>query len=302
MGKTREIKKRIKAVGNIRRITKTMQMIATSKFARAQQKAMATKPYTEGVFELVREIATNLAAGGSDVSHPLISGPVVGGGGFKPGAKPVTLILTSDRGLAGPYNGSILRTGMGHLRSYPGAREGEVEIVGRKGAAFLKFNRVDIAKQHALGDKPEYREIERIAQSFIDRFTKGEITSVHLVYMKFLSVGRQKPMAVQLLPLQPPKVAVEPGAAKGPSVEYEFSPPAEQLLNSLLPAAIKSTLMQAINDAIVSEHIARMVAMKSATDNAGKMGKRLTRQYNRARQAQITTELTEIISGAAALE
>ena len=305
MGKTREIKKRIKAVGNIRRITKTMQMIATSKFARAQQKAMATKPYTEGVFELVREIATNLAAGGSDVSHPLISGPVEGGGGFKPGAKPVTLILTSDRGLAGPYNGSILRTGMGHLRSYPGAREGEVEIVGRKGAAFLKFNRVDIAKQHALGDKPEYREIERIAQSFIDRFTRGEITSVHLVYMKFLSVGRQKPMAVQLLPLQPPASATNsPGTGEVPktAIEYEFSPPAEQLLNSLLPAAIKSTLMQAINDAIVSEHIARMVAMKSATDNAGKMGKRLTRQYNRARQAQITTELTEIISGAAALE
>lgn len=299
MGKTREIKKRIKAVGNIRRITKTMQMIATSKFARAQQKATATKPYTEGVFELVREIAANLAAGGSDVSHPLISGPVEG---FKPGAKPVTLILTSDRGLAGPYNGSILRTGMGHLRSYPGAREGEVEIVGRKGAAFLRFNNVNTTKQHALGDKPEYREIERIAQSFIERFTKGEITSVHVVYMKFLSVGRQKPMSVQLLPLQPPKVAVEAGAVKGPAVEYEFSPPAEQLLNSLLPAAIKSTLLQAINDAIVSEHIARMVAMKSATDNAGKMGKRLTRQYNRARQAQITTELTEIISGAAALE
>ncbi len=305
MGKTREIKKRIKAVGNIRRITKTMQMIATSKFARAQQKATATKPYTEGVFELVREIAANLAAGGSDVSHPLISGPVEG---FKPGAKPVTLILTSDRGLAGPYNGSILRTGMGHLRSYPGAREGEVEIVGRKGAAFLRFNNVNTTKQHALGDKPEYREIERIAQSFIERFTKGEITSVHVVYMKFLSVGRQKPMSVQLLPLQPPKDAKggtggsPASGAATPAVEYEFSPPAEQLLNSLLPAAIKSTLLQAINDAIVSEHIARMVAMKSATDNAGKMGKRLTRQYNRARQAQITTELTEIISGAAALE
>jgi len=276
-----------------------MQMIATSKFARAQQKAVATKPYTEGVFELVREIEANLAAGGGDVSHPLINGPVEG---FKPGARPVTLILTSDRGLAGPYNGSILRTGMGHLRSHPGAREGEVEIVGRKGAAFLKFNRVDISKQHALGDKPEYREIERIAQSYIERFTRGEITSVHLVYMKFLSVGRQRPMAVQLLPLQPPKVVAEPGAVKGPAVEYEFSPPAEKLLNSLLPAAIKSTLLQAINDAIVSEHIARMIAMKSATDNAGKMGKRLTRQYNRARQAQITTELTEIISGAAALE
>jgi F-type H+-transporting ATPase subunit gamma len=298
MGKTREIKKRIKAVGNIRRITKTMQMIAASKFAKAQQKAVATKPYTEGVFELVREIAGNLAAGGSDVSHPLISGP---NEGFKPGAKPVTLILTSDRGLCGPYNGSLLRAAMVHLRTHPGAREGEIEIVGRKGVNFLKFNQVPIAKHHALGDRPEYRDIERIAQSYIDRYTRGEITSVNVVYMKFISAGRQRVTTMQLLPLQPPAVAGDKAAA-GPAVEYEFSPPAEKLLNSLLPAAVKSTLLQSINDAIVSEHIARMVAMKSATDNAGKMGKRLTRQFNRARQAQITTELTEIISGAAALE
>ena len=107
---------------------------------------------------------------------------------------------------------------------------------------------------------------------------------------------------MQLLPLQPPTETKPAGGEPKTAVDYEFSPPAEQLLNTLLPAAVKSTLMQAINDAIVSEHIARMVAMKSATDNAGKMSKRLTRQYNRARQAQITTELTEIISGAAALD
>ncbi len=297
MGKTREIKKRIKAVGNIRRITKTMQMIATSKFARAQQKAVATKPYTEGVFELVREIAGNLASGGSDVSHPLIAGAPAPAG-VTP--KPVTLIITSDRGLAGPYNGSIMRLAMSHLRSHPGAREGEIEIAGRKGANFLKFNQVATTKQHAIGDKADFRDVERIAQSYIDRFTRGEIASVHVVYMKFISAGRQRPTVMQLLPLQPPTSdkTEKPTAA----VEYEFSPPAAQLLNTLLPAAVRSTLMQAINDAVVSEHIARMVAMKSATDNAGKMGKRLTRQYNRARQAQITTELTEIISGAAALE
>ncbi len=299
MGKTREIKKRIKAVGNIRRITKTMQMIATSKFARAQQKAVATRPYTEGVFELVREIAANLASGGGGVSHPLINGSPEG---LKPGAKPLTFILTSDRGLCGPYNGSTLRTAMAHLRATAGAKDGEIEVAGRKGASFLKFNGMP-AKLHALGDKPDYRDIERIAQSYIERFTKGEIASVHVVYMKFLSAGRQKPTVIQLLPLQPPKVeGAKPTGEGGYAVEYEFSPPAEELLNTLLPAAVKSTLLQAINDAIVSEHIARMIAMKSATDNAGKMGKRLTRQFNRARQAQITTELTEIISGAAALE
>lgn len=299
MGKTREIKKRIKAVGNIRRITNTMRMIATSKFARAQQRATATKPYTEGVFELVQQIATNLGGSGSEITHPLINGPTEQPKGT---ARAVTLIVTSDRGLCGPYNGSVLRTAMAHMRNNAQAKAGEIEIVGRKGAAFLKFNNVAVSKQHALGDKPDYRDIERIAQSYMDRFTRGEIASVHVVFMKFISAGRQRAEVMQLLPLQPPAAKQPAGSQPKQAVEYEFSPPAAQLLGALLPAAVKSTLNQAINDAIVSEHIARMVAMKSATDNAGKMGKYLTRQYNRARQAQITTELTEIISGAAALE
>jgi F-type H+-transporting ATPase subunit gamma len=299
MGKTREIKKRIKAVGNIRRITKTMQMIAASKFARAQQRATATKPFTEGVFDLVRQIAQNLSGAGSSVSHPLIDGP----SGGAAGAKPLTLILTSDRGLCGPYNGAVLRAAMAHLRNHPGARAGEIEIAGRKGAGFLKFNNVETTKQHALGDKPEFRDVERLAQSYMDRFVAGEISSVHVVFMRFISAGRQKPEVMQLLPLQAPAAAeATGGGGTKVGVDYEFSPPARQLLDTLLPAAVKAMLMQAINDAIVSEHIARMVAMKSATDNAGKMGKRLTRQFNRARQAQITTELTEIISGAAALD
>jgi len=292
MGKTREIKKRIKAVGNIRRITKTMQMIAASKFARAQQRAMASKPYTEGVFELVRKIA----ATGGGLSHPLIDG--------RPDAKQareLTLIITSDRGLCGPYNGSILRAAMQHLRATEKAKSGEIDLVGRKGAAFLKFNNVAIAKQHAFGDKPEYSAIEALAQSYMERFAGGEISSVRLVSMKYISAGRQRAEVMQLLPLKAPESTAAGQPEKVRQVEYEFSPPAEQLLGVLLPAAVKATLYQAFNDAIVSEHIARMVAMKSATDNAGKMGKRLTRQYNRARQAQITTELTEIISGAAAL-
>jgi F-type H+-transporting ATPase subunit gamma len=287
MGKTREIKKRIKAVGNIRRITKTMQMIATSKFARAQQRAVATKPYTEGVFELVRE----LAATAGNVTHPLIAGTDAGKGT----AKDLTLILTSDRGLCGPYNGAILRAAMQHLRSAPG---GLVDVVGKKGAGFLKFTGVPVAAQLTFGDKPTFESIEKLARDYMDRFMKGEIRTVNVIYMRYISAGRQTPTVMQLLPLKPPAVK---GEARLP-VEYEFSPPAEVLLGDLIPAAVKATLFQAFNDAIVSEHVARMVAMKAATDNAGKMGKRLTRQYNRARQAQITTELTEIISGAAALE
>jgi F-type H+-transporting ATPase subunit gamma len=292
MAKTREIKKRIKAVSNIRRITKTMQMIATSKFSRAQQRALATKPYTEGVFELV----TELAATAGNISHPLIDGPE-----GKP-AQPVelTLILTSDRGLCGPYNGTVLRTAMAHLRKTPAAMNGPIELIGKKGTAFLRFNRIPVAATHLFGDRPDLRQVELLAQQYMDRFLAGEVSAVRVIYMRYISVGRQTPEVLQLLPLKPPPskaAAVEKKAA----AQYEFSPPADELLGDLLPATVKATLYQALNDAVVSEQIARMVAMKAATDNAGKMRKTLVRDYNRARQAQITTELTEIVSGAAAL-
>ncbi len=294
MGKTREIKKRIKAVGNIRRITNTMRMIATSKFARAQQRATASKPFTEGVFELVKKIGETA---GDNATHPLLSGPQ---GGTPDSAKELTLVITSDRGLCGPYNGSILRVAMAHFRGENAAKAGEIEVVGRKGAGFFKFAGVSVAAQHTFGDKPDHETIAQLAQKYMDRFVAGEISKVTIIYMRFLSAGRQKPEVMQLLPLRPPETD-SPAADKKAGVEYEFSPPAEILLATLLPAAVKATLFQAFSDAIVSEHVARMVAMKSATDNAGKMGKSLTRKFNRARQSQITTELTEIISGAAAL-
>ena len=290
MGKTREIKKRIKAVGNIRRITKTMQMIATSKFAKAQQRAVATKPFTEGVFGLV----TELAATAGNVSHPLINGP-----GGKVAPRELTLVITSDRGLCGPYNGTILRTAMHHLRATPAAASGDIELVGKKGINFLRFNKKTVSKTYTLGDKPTYEEVARIAEAYMARFVAGEISAVRVVYMRFLSAGRQTPEVFQLLPLKPP--VKDKSDQKGPTAQYEFSPPADKLLDDLLPTTVKAMLFQCFNDAIVSEHVARMVAMKAATDNAGKMRKLLTRDYNRARQSQITTELTEIVSVAAAL-
>lgn len=295
MAKTREIKKRIKAVGNIKRITRTMQMIATAKFSAAQQRSVAGRPYTDALFGLVAELA---ATAGDSLDHPLLRRSE------KAGAGTVTLVLTSDRGLCGPYNGSVLRTCMGYIRSDEGARGGEIEVVGKKGVAFFKFNKVKIAAHHSqFGDKPQYDEVDRLAQSYIDRFIAGEVGRVNVVYMRYISAGKQTPEVMQLLPFKAPEAKAAKGDAEGgPNAIYEFSPAGPQLLADLVPAAVKATLFQAFKDAVVSEHVARMVAMKSATDNAGKMGKALTRTYNRARQAQITTELTEIISGAAALE
>jgi F-type H+-transporting ATPase subunit gamma len=299
MARTREIRKRIKAVGNIRRITKTMQMIATSKFARSQQRALATKPYTEGIFELV----TELGGTAGNIEHPLIAGvPAAAGKGE------LTLILTSDRGLCGPYNSSVLRTAMAHLRQHkPGSPSsgGVIELAGRKGAGFLRFNGVPVAKMHSIGDKTTFDEVAAIAESFMARFIAGEVSAVRVVSMRYISAGRQTPEILQLLPLKPPAsknpAKGEAGAGSGMTAQYEFSPEAGELLSALLPATVKATLFQRVNDAIVSEHVARMIAMKAATDNAGKARKLLTRDYNRARQAQITTELTEIVSGAAAL-
>jgi F-type H+-transporting ATPase subunit gamma len=191
---------------------------------------------------------------------------------------------------------------MGHLRSSPPAKAGQIELVGKKGAAFLRYNGVPVAQQHTVGDKPTYDRIEQIAQSYIDRFTAGEISAVRVVYMRFISAGRQLPEIVQLLPLKPAALADGKKAeTMAGSTMYEFSPRAEELLGDMLPAAVKATLFQCFNDAIVSEHVARMVAMKAATDAAGKMRKLYSRDFNRARQAQITTELSEIIAGAAAL-
>lgn len=298
MAQIREIKLRMKAVSNIKRITRTMQMIATSKFSRAQLRATASKPYTEGVFDLVRE----LSARAGNISHPLIEGVRSGNK-----APEVVLVLTSDRGLCGPYNGAVLRTAMPYLRNTANPQK-LTEIVGRKGLGVLKFNKFTIAAHHAeFGDNPRFEDVERLAERYMDEFTSGQISGVRVVYMRFLSTARQRPEMLQLLPLKPPAAA--PSASETPesgpgvsSVEYEFTPEPEKLLNDLLPVTVKTTLYQCFLDAVVSEHVARMVAMKAATDNAGKMGKSLQRTYNRARQAQITTELMEVISGAAALE
>ncbi len=306
MAKTREIKKRIKAVGNIRRITKTMQMIATSKFAKAQQAAVAGRPYAETLFHLVADLSGAVR----DVSHPLL-----GTGRGQATGRPLTLILTSDRGLCGAYNSNVLRAAMAFLRANPAARDGRIELVGRKGAGFLKFQGVHVARQHTFGDRPAYDAVKALADDYMRLFTAGEISAVRIVYMKYFSAGKQAPTVTQLLPFDAESMseaarsqavsrqaALADEAAKPITSIYEFSPGATELLGELLPAAVRAVLFQIFNDAVVSEHVARMVAMKSATDNAGKAGKALSRRYNRARQAQITTELTEIISGAQALQ
>ncbi|MEO0515074.1 MAG: ATP synthase F1 subunit gamma [Planctomycetota bacterium] len=290
----REIKGRIKAVGNIERITKTMQIIASARFQAMQKKATQSQAYTQKIGEMVGELAAALGTGG-DISHPLISPPAT------PANKELILVLTSERGLCGAYNGNVMRTGLRYIRDEQGLDKTRLEVVGKKGQAFCKFNGLPVAESYAFGDSPAYEDVDALAQQYMDAFTAGEYDAVKVVYMKFESMSRQTPVVQTLLPLEPPVAAEGDGGATTKSV-YEFSPDPETLLSELLPVTVKTTLYQCFMDAVVSEQLARMVAMKSATDAAGKQKTSLKRQFNRARQTAITTELSEIIGGAAALE
>ena len=299
MAQIREIKKRIKAVGNIRRITNTMQMIATARFKSALDRASASKPYTEKVRHLVEELATNAG----DVEHPLFHSPE------QPANREVVLVLTSQRGLCGAFNANVLKKAMEHIRTI--GDHASVEVVGKKGLAFFKFAGIEVTNRHdEFGDEPEYADVEALAERFMSEFRKGMYDRVSVAYMQFHSAGRQVPVVETLLPLEKPEAlegetgntSQNSASGGGRNYKYEFSPDAESLLKDLLPITVKTALYQSFNDSVVSEQVARMVAMKAATDNAAKLSKTLRRTFNRARQAQITTELTEIVGGAAALE
>ena len=318
MAKARQILKRRKAVKNIRKITKTMQMIATAKFQKSLKRATATKPYTEKVRELVGELAANVG----NVDHPLLRNPAKEEG--ENSGKIALLVIVANRGLCGAYNGNVLRAARNFHRAQTQAgRDVELFINGKKGVSFFRFQGIEPTEVLTVSDEPTSEEVYRVAESLMDRFTGRRVDAVHVAYMNFISTGNQKPEVITLLPLAGTTSAVESmaedaaqrqaqldaGLMATPAgqaqeqtqtlgeVEYEFSPDARSLLEDLLPTTVKAALFQSFLDATTSEHVARMVAMKSATDNAAKMDKDLALQYNRARQSQITTELSEIMGG-----
>ena len=330
MAKARAILKRRKAVKNIRKITKTMQMIATAKFQKSLKRATGTKPYTLKVRELVEELAGSVG----NVEHPLLRRvtPETRTGRI------ALVVLTSDRGLAGAYNGSVLRSAERFLKATDAAgTKVDLYVNGKKGVSFFRFNGRPVAETVKVSDEPRSEETVPLADRLIAQFVAGEIDAVQVAYMNFISTGVQRPDILGLLPLAGVKelmedlakqaaerdeqvaagmldatrrdddtevrqVSTEAATGRTSQVEYDFSPSAEELLDELLPLTVKSAFFQCFLDATTSEHVARMVAMKSATDNADKMGKALQLQYNRARQSQITTELSEIMGGVEAMK
>ncbi len=306
MAKARAIVKRRKAVRNIKKITKTMQMIATAKFQKSLKRAIGTKPYTQKVRELVRELAASVG----NVEHPLLRRPTA----EDRKNRIALLVITSNRGLAGAYNGSVLRRTQHFVREQEAAGNAiDLYVVGKKGYSFFNFQKRPIAQRIDAQDTPKFVDVEKLANQFMADFIAGKYDAVYVAYVNFISAGQQKPDVMTLLPLagvQSEGEGAKPGATggtqRGPAYDaqtmYDFSPSATELLDEILPLTVRTALFQAFLDATTSEHVARMVAMKSATDNADKMVKALSMQYNRARQSQITTELSEIMGGVEAMK
>lgn len=291
MAKARAIVKRLKAVKNIRKITRTMELIATARFKKAMDRATEAAAYTKKIAEIVAD----LSKADLSFSHPLLTQPAEQ-------KKTILLVVTSNRGLCGGYNGAILRHVMGRLKEAKASGEElSLEVAGKRGQAFLKFQGIEPDRFYGnFEDKPRFDEVDEIAQRYIDGFVSGEIHRVEVAYTEFLSSSRQEATLQTLLPLGSLDSADEEESSR--TVDYEFLPSPEDILEEIVPAAFKAQMFKCFLDAAVSEQIARMVAMKGATENAGEMISTLSMQYNRARQSQITSELSEIIGGAAALE
>ena len=290
MAQIREIKKRIGAVGTISRITKTMQMIATAKFTAAGQRASASKPYAAMIDDMVRQVASKA----EDYASVLIDGPTEKTG------KELVLVIASDRGLCGAYNANVLRTALNDIRSSDA--DVAIEVAGKKGMGFFRFQKLEVNRQHIIGDTPKYEDVEAVASEYLERYMAGEFDAIKVVSMRYVSTAKQHAHVTQLLPLSMPESNDAGNDAQGAEAVYEFSPTAAELLDELLPTTVRTLLFQLFNEAAVSEHVQRMIAMKAATENANDFGRTLKRDYNRARQSMITTELMEVISGAAALD
>jgi F-type H+-transporting ATPase subunit gamma len=283
MPSLKALRKRIATVRSTQQITKAMKMVAAAKLRRAQESAERARPYAAKL----AEIFTAVAAGAEPESHPLLA--------RRPEQRVDLLVLTSDRGLCGGYNANLLRFAEGVLRERREA-EAAVVVVGRKGLEHYR-RRSRRVLLHRLGilTTPPATLAAELAAELIRRFTAEETDAVHLVYTRFRSAISQVPTAVPLLPVAAP-------AVDAPPVDYIFEPPRPALLARLLPRYVEALITQALLEAIASEHGSRMTAMDNATRNAGEMISRLTLSMNRARQATITKELMEIVSGAEALK
>ncbi|MFD0957858.1 ATP synthase F1 subunit gamma [Paenibacillus chungangensis] len=277
----RDIKREIKSKQNTKQITKAMEMVAASKLRKAQGAAQAARPYADKL----KEVVSSIASGRNDMKHPMLE--------TRPVKKTGYLVITSDRGLAGGYNANILRKVMNTINAkHKSADEYALFVIGRKGRDFFRRRNMPIVEEViGLSDSPTFADVKTVAAAAVQKFADGAYDELYLYYNQFVNAISQIPTESRLLPLE----AMDEGAT---AITYEYEPSAEGVLEVLLPKYAETLIYSAVLDGKASEFGARMTAMGSATKNATKMINGLTLTYNRARQAAITQEISEIVAGA----
>ena len=295
MAKARKIRKRLAAVKKIRTITRTMEMVASARYKRARACVTAARPHTDRLSDLVGEMLQRASAG--ELDHPLLREPQ--------GRKcDILLVLTSNRGLCGRYNSSVLQVALHrHRQLIDSGYEVRLWVSGRRGERHLGGGGLEVERTcEQFGYPPESREISRLTDEIITEFLEGRISGLEVAYVQYISSGRQEPAISQILPLEhiepPRRFATRPGEP----IRYEYHPSSSEVLERLVPATVRLRMWQCFLDAGISEQAMRIAAMRSATENADQMVHDLTVEYNRIRQEQITSELTELIAGRIGVE
>lgn len=288
MAGAKEVRTKIASINNTKKITKAMEMVAASKMRKTQDRMRASKPYATKIYDVVKHIAR----ANSEYRHPFMIAREIKRVGI--------IVVTTDRGLCGGLNANLLRETLRSMRQWQ--QEGkaiDISVIGRKGQAFFKrFGGKVIASVDQLGDKPSVTDLIGVVKVMLDSFYRGEIDALHIMYNEFVNTMTQKPTLKPLLPLP---VSDEDSQRLGHHWDYIYEPDAKELLDGLLERYIELQAYQAVVENIACEQAAKMIAMKSATDNAGELIKQLRLVYNKARQAAITQELAEIVGGADAL-
>jgi len=286
--KTRQIKRRIKSVQNTQQITKTMEMVAAAKIKKAQARIEAARPYALKMVELLEDVSSFAA----EFTHPLLEK-------HEPTKTSLLLAVTSNRGLCGSFNSNLLKKTESVLRREKEAGlETKLLVVGRKGINYFRFVGPAPYKEFVFGEEPSFFEAKELAELLIGEYIERKADRVILIFNHFKSLSEQKPIEHLLLPVGEPAVEKEERKVR---TEFLFEPRAELVLSSLLPVYIETLVFRALLESSASEQAARRLAMKNATDNAQEMIKSLTLAFNKARQAQITQEITEISTCAEAI-
>jgi len=290
MAKGRELKGRIKSVEGTRKITRTMEMVATSKLKRAQDRVVAARPYAQSLAQVIADLYTPELA----ERFPLLRQPAASP---QSGGRAAVLLLTSNRGLAGAFNSNLIREARSLIERLERAGTAvDLHVVGRKGIGFFRYAGRQLATMRTdIGDRPSAEHAAELVQELMGDFTAERLDAVYVVYAKFNSAISTPPVSEMVLPVTPPE-------RKGPARDYILLPSAEAILTELLPLYVRNAVYRALVETVAGEQGARRTAMKNATDNAGDMLNILRRTYNRARQAQITQEIAEIVGGAEALQ